>query len=137
MQRYRQGFTLIEIMVVVIILGVLTGLIVPQLFKHVGKSRHMVAAQKITQIESAIQLFATEYERLPETIEELIIRPSDIDEQLWLTPTVKQKNLLDPWKRPFVYIYPGDQNPDSFDLLSLGKDGQQGGTGENKDVTNW
>ncbi len=129
------AFTLVEIMVVVIIIGVLAGLIIPQVVSRIGKSRHGVAVQKLASIENAIQLFYTEYERYPEAIEELTTRPADIDEQQWQPPTLKPKNLIDPWGRPFVYVYPGE-NWD-FDLFSLGKDGQEGGQGENADVVNW
>ena len=131
----RAAFTLIEIMVVVVIIGVLAALVARPILGRVGKAKSGVAAGKIAIIETAINLFATEYDRFPEDMDELLARPDDIDEDDWLPPTVKAKDLKDPWDRRFLYRYPGENW--TFDLYTLGKDGQEGGTGENADITNW
>jgi len=132
---HAPGFTLVEILVVVIVIGVLAAMIVPQFFGRVGQAKTSVARQKVATIESAIQIFQTDYGRLPRTLDELVNRPGDIPAEKWHAPTIKPKDLIDPWDRPFLYHAPG--NHGVFDLYSLGADGQSGGDGENADITNW
>ena len=91
--------------------------------------------QQVGQIEQAIDLFCTDYERMPIDLDELVTRPGDIPEEKWNPPTIKPKNLLDPWGRPFEYRQPGEHG--IYDLLSLGRDGALGGESEDADVTNW
>lgn len=134
-RRVARAFTLVEVLVVVIIIGVLAAMIVPQFFGRVGQAKASVAKQKIATIESAIQVFQNDYGRLPRSLEELVSRPSDIPQEKWNAPTLKAKDLVDPWDRPFVYQAPGDHGV--FDLYSPGADGQGGGDGENADITNW
>lgn len=129
------AFTLVELVVVIIIIGVLAALVVPRLVGHTGKARHSVAMQQVGTIETAIQVFANEYQRYPDSLEELIVRPSDIDEDKWMPPTLKRKHLKDPWDRDYVYRYPGDHY--EYDLCSLGRDGIEGGEGEDADIVNW
>ena len=135
--RARHAFTIIEIMVVVVIIGVLAGLIVPQLVGRLGRSKQNVARQQVEQISMAINLFYTEYERHPIALDELVMRPTDIDASVWMPPTLKAKHLQDPWDRTYIYVYPGDHLPDSFDLASFGRDGEAGGQGEDTDIVNW
>ncbi len=130
-----RGFTLIEMMVVVIVIGVLAALVVPTFLGRAGKARKAVAQQKISNIETAVSLFYQDYSRFPETLEELTARPSDIPEEQWSVPTLRPKDLKDPWGRPFVYRYPGDNG--AYDILSLGADRQVGGQDENTDINNW
>ena len=137
MQKYRTasrtGFTLIEIMVVVIVIGIIAALIVPNLFDRAGKAKRAVAKQQVSTLEGAVQMFQQDYSRFPETLEELANPPTDVEGAS--PPSVKAKDLTDPWGNPFVYRYPG--NSWTFDLLSLGADGQEGGEGENADITNF
>ena len=134
-RRNRQAFTIVEILVVVIIIGVLVSMIAPQFLGRVGLSKQAVAQAKLVEIEKAIVIFSYDYERWPVNLDELTSRPADIDEAKWNQPDIKAKNLLDPWGRQFIYTQPGEHG--SFDLYSLGKDGQQGGEKENADVNNW
>lgn len=129
------GFTLIEIMVVVIVIGVLAALVVPNFLGRAAKAKKAVAQQKIGNIETAINLFYQDYSRFPETLEELVSKPADITEEQWTPPSLKAKDLKDPWGNPFVYRYPGDHG--AYDLYSTGADGQEGGEGDNKDINNW
>lgn len=129
----RRGFTLIEIMVVVIVIGVIAALIVPNLFDKAGKAKRSVAKQQVATLENAVQLFQQDYSRFPDSLEELANPPADAEGAS--PPSIKQKDLADPWGNPFVYRYPG--NNWTFDLLSLGADGQEGGEGEAADITNY
>ena len=133
--RRTAGFTLIEIMVVVIVIGVLSALILPSFLGRAEKARVATAKQQISVLETAITLFQSDYARFPETLEDLVEKPSDIDESQWTPPTIKEKNLDDPWGNRFVYRQPGDNGP--FDLLSMGSDGVVGGEDDGADVVNW
>lgn len=131
----RAGFTLVEILVVVVIIGVLAAVVVPQFFGRIGQAKASVAQQKLSAIDQAVQVFYYDYGRFPESLESLVNRPSDIDAEEWNAPSLKSKDLTDPWDNEFVYRVPGDHG--AFDLYSLGADGQEGGEGENADITNW
>jgi general secretion pathway protein G len=96
-----------------------------------------VARQKVAEIEKAVEIFHHDYERYPQSLDELIHRPGDIDESKWQSPLLKSKDLLDPWGRAFVYKCPGDHSEVPFDLYSLGADGKEGGEKDNADVVNW
>lgn len=134
-RRTAEGFTIVEIIVVVIIIAALATMIVPRFFGRVGTARRAVAAQMLREIEKAIELFAHDYGRWPEALDELITRPADIAEAKWQQPTLREKDLSDPWGRRFGYKCPGDHG--AYDVYSLGADGEPGGEGENTDVTNW
>ncbi len=132
----RAGFTIVEIMVVVVIIALLATMILPRLAGRIGRAKQGVATSNLADIEKAIEMFSIDYERYPAKLDELVARPSDIPEEKWNPPTVKSKDLLDPWDRQFIYKYPGDHEG-SFDLYSLGADGEVGGMKENEDITNW
>ena len=131
----RAAFTMVEIIVVVIIIAALAGLILPRFFGRVGTAKQSVAKQKLAEIEKAIDMFSYDYGRLPASLEELVNRPSDIPEEKWNAPSLRAKDLLDPWGREFLYQQPGEHG--TYDLQSLGADGQVGGEKENADVVNW
>jgi len=129
------AFTIVEILVVVVIIAALAGLILPRYLGKVGAAKSSVAKQKLAEIEKAVEMFSIEYGRLPENLDELTDRPPDIPDEKWTQPTLRQKDLLDPWERPFSYRCPGDNGP--YDLFCLGADGQMGGEHENADIVNW
>ncbi|WP_432800077.1 type II secretion system major pseudopilin GspG [Poriferisphaera sp. WC338] len=131
----RHAFTLIEILVVVVLIGVLVALVVPQLFGKKGKAQRAVAAQKLKAIESSISMFQLSYDRFPTSLDELVNRPTDIEEDKWESPTLKAKELKDPWGNDYVYVFPGTHG--TFDLYSYAADGQEGGEGDAEDVVNW
>ncbi len=131
----RRAFTIVEVLVVVVIIGVLATLIMPRFFGRVGTAKQGVAKQKLEVISQAVNLFRTDYGRFPNTLDELTQRPSDIDAEAWHEPTVRAKDLLDPWGRPFRYHCPGTH--DQYDVFSLGADDAEGGSGENADVVSW
>ena len=131
----RGAFTLIEVMVIVIVIGVIASIAIPTLFSNVGKAKGNVAKQRLASVEQAIHLFNSEYGRFPATLDELVTRPGDIEPEKWSEPTLKAKDLEDPWGNPWQYAVPGEHGV--FDLSSQGADGAPGGEGENADVVNW
>ncbi|MCC6682182.1 MAG: type II secretion system major pseudopilin GspG [Phycisphaeraceae bacterium] len=133
--RRRAAFTLVEIMVVVIIIGVLAAMIVVPYFGKAGQAKQSVAKHDISVLESAVNMFQQDYGRFPANLGELVTKPGDISDDQWSATGIKASNLNDPWGRPFNYVYPGTNW--AFEITSYGADGQPGGEGENADVNNW
>lgn len=129
-----RGFTLIEALVIITIIGVLAAVIAPRLLSRIGEAKTAVAKQRMSVIEQQVNLFLYDHERLPNDLNELVVQPPDVDPGKWQA-ALKEKELLDPWGVPFQYQYPGDNG--TFDLFTYGKDGQVGGEGDDTDVTNW
>lgn len=130
------GFTLLELLVVMVIIGLLAGFVGPRYFAQVGKSQTKVAAAQIDALEKALDQFRLDVDRYPTTEEGLAalnIAPSDAPG--WLGPYLKKTVPADPWGRPFIYKEPGEHG--DIDLYSLGKDGRAGGSGVDADITNW
>ncbi|MEM1026610.1 MAG: type II secretion system major pseudopilin GspG [Planctomycetota bacterium] len=130
-----RAFTLIEVMVVVIVIGILAALIAPRFLGRAEQAKRGVAERNIGQIESAINMFQLDYGRYPEALNELVEQPGDVPDDQWMTPDLKGKDLRDPWDNPYIYRYPGQHG--IYDLLSAGADGVEGGTDDNADITNW
>ena len=130
------GFTLLELLVVMVIIGLLAGFVGPRYFAQVGKSQTKVAAAQIDALEKALEQFRLDVNRFPTTEEGLAaLQKAPPDAPGWLGPYLKKAVPLDPWGRPFVYLEPGEHG--EIDLYSLGRDGRPGGTGPDSDVTNW
>ncbi len=133
----RRGFTLIEIIVVVMIIAVLATIIVPRVLEHVGSAKHSTAQSKANAIADAIILYQLDMGLSQISndfdLEVLLLAPDDggAPKGPYLN---KQDDILDPWNRPFEVIVPGDVNYD-FDVVSWGEDGEQGGEGVNEDIT--
>ncbi len=135
-KQKRQGFTLIEVIIVVIILGLIAALIVPRMFKKVEKSKRQLTKTQIVMIEGSIKFFKMDTGRYPTTQEGLKVlleNPGNVPN--WDGPYLEKGIPKDPWGRDYVYTYPGKNY--TFELISLGADGQPGGEDENKDVTNY
>ncbi len=134
--RERRGFTIIEVIVVVVILGVLAAVIGPRLLGRVGQSRQTVARSNGAALATAMGLYKIDCGP-PEpgaTLTVLWERPSNVAESKWQGPYVDSvKALLDPWDNPFHLVVPGQENVD-FDIVSYGSDGQPGGEGEAADI---
>lgn len=139
-QAQRRGaFTLVELLVVIVILSVLGGFLVPNLLKHIGKSKVDVVKPKLAIIEDAINRFYIDAERFPDDSEGLDVLVENIsDAEGWDGPYLKRSQILDPWGNPYIYISEGQINPGSFDLICTGADGQEGGEegSENADIYN-
>ena len=135
--RREHGFTLIELLVVLAILGLLIGLVAPQVMKYLGRARSDAARIEIQNIAAALDLYRLDMQRYPsqqDGLQALVQAPSGTT--AWNGPYLKQAKLpTDPWGRPYIYKIPGEHG--EYDLYTLGADNAPGGTGENQDVTNW
>lgn len=130
------GFTLLELLVVIVIIGLLAGYVGPKYFAQVGKSEIKVARAQIDAFEKALDSYRLDVGRYPTTEQGLgALETRPANEPKWQGPYLKKAVPLDPWGQPYQYRYPGEKG--EFDLFSLGKDGQPGGTGENADIGNW
>jgi general secretion pathway protein G len=134
--RADRGFTLLELLVVIVIIGLLAGLVAPKYFDQVGKSNTKIAKAQIDALEKALDQYRLDVGRYPATehgLAALTTRPPNVDR--WQGPYLKKPAPADPWGRAYQYKSPGDHG--DYDLASLGADGQPGGSGENADVTSW
>ncbi len=132
------AFTLVEIMVVVVVLGILAATIAPQ-FLHTAKDAKIGAAKSsIAELEAALERFYINMDRHPTTEEGLkvLVEAPSGEEKSWRGPYIKMLRP-DPWGRPYEYRSPGIHHPTSFDIWSKGADGADGGEGDAADVGNW
>ncbi len=132
----QKGFTLIELMIVVVILGILATMIMPKILSKPEKARRTKAMVDMKTIQQALSLFKTDTGRFPTTsegLQALVVNPGikGYDSEGYLEKVPK-----DPWGNSYIYLSPGLENRD-YDLISLGKDGEAGGTGYNADIESW
>ena len=133
--RSSLGFTLLELLVVVVIIGLLAGFVAPRYFGQIGKSEVTTARAQIDALEKALDQYRLDTGRYPTTelgLNALVQRPAN--EPKWNGPYLRKSVPLDPWGKPYQYKSPGERG--DFDLLSYGKDGQAGGSGESADLAN-
>lgn len=129
-----RGFTLLELLVVLAILGLIGSIAAPQVFKWLNKANVDTAKIQISALSSGVDLYRLEVGAYPPDLKALIVRPSDATR--WNGPYLKKNTLpKDPWGWEYQYKHPGDHG--IYDLYSLGADGEVGGDGENADLTNW
>jgi general secretion pathway protein G len=131
--RLEKGFTLLELLVVIVIIGLLAGYVAPRYFSQVGKSEIQVTKVQIDSLEKALDQFRLDLRRYPsaeEGLEALVARPGKLSG--WSGPYLKKAVPSDPWGRAYVYRVPGEKG--DFQLLSLGRDGKTGGEGEDADI---
>lgn len=129
------GFTLLELLVVMVIIGLLAGYVAPRYFGQIGKSEVKAARAQIDALEKAIDQYRLDTGRFPPQeggLVALVAKPDN--EPKWAGPYLRRDVPLDPWGRPYVYRVPGQKS--DYDLLSYGKDGRQGGSGEAEDIQN-
>jgi general secretion pathway protein G len=138
MRQFKKGFTFIEIMVVIILIGLLATLVAPKIFKGMGQAKVKIARSKMAVIENALSQFHLDCGRLPydaEGLEALLVAPEDVTGK-WNGPYLKKSEMLDPWDSPYIYVETGEHNVGSFDLVSMGADSAAGGEGDNADIYN-
>lgn len=121
--RTERGFTLLELLVVIVIIGLLAGYVAPRYFSQVGKSEIQVARAQIDALDKALDQYRLEKRRYPTTEEGLAA----------LQPYLKKGLPNDPWGRPYVYRVPGERGGE-YDVFSYGRDGKPGGRGEDADI---
>jgi len=132
----EQGFTLLEIMVVVVIIGLLAAIVVPNFVGNIDKAAVSRAKQDIRGIETALNLYRLDNFRYPSTsdgLQALVTNPGESIAPNWKAQL--RKLPIDPWNHPYQYAYPGQHG--EFDVFSYGADGQEGGEGINADIGNW
>jgi len=130
-----RGFTLLELLVVLVVLGLLVSIVGPRYFSQLGKSEGKAAQAQISSIVKALDMYRIDLGKYPTTEQGLAaLSAAPANEPRWRGPYLAKAVPPDPWGRPYVYKSPGETG--DFDLQSLGKDGAPGGTEENADIAN-
>jgi general secretion pathway protein G len=133
----KAGFTLLELLVVIVIIGLLAAFVAPKYFGQISKSKTQVARAQIEAFEKGIDQFRVDTGRFPTTeqgLNSLFAQPTN--EPLWRGPYIKKSIPLDPWNKAYVFKSPGTNGRD-YEIMSLGKDGKEGGDDEDADVSNF
>jgi|SRR5262245_23247344 len=136
----RSGFTLIEILVVIVVIAILATLVAPNIFQHVGAAKDATAKSQIEMLGAALDAYRLDNGRYPSTeqgLGALWEKPTVDPPANWKAPYLRKPVPLDPWGRAYVYLFPGQANAQGYDLLSYGADGKAGGEGEDADITSW
>ena len=132
----QQGFTLLELLVVMVIIGLLAGYVGPKYFAQIGKSEIKATRAQIDALEKALDQYRLDVGRYPSTEQGLnALMKQPAGETRWQGPYLRKDVPLDPWGAAYQYRQPGEHG--EFDLFSFGKDGKSGGDGEAADITNW
>ena len=130
-----RGFTLLELLVVMVIIGLLVGYVGPRYFAQIGKSEVKAARMQLDGFEKALEQYRLDTGHYPSSelgLEALVVRPAS--EARWQGPYLKKQVPVDPWGNPYIYRLGGPRG--EFEILSLGKDGRPGGDGEAADIGN-
>jgi len=136
----RAGFTLIEILVVIVVISLLAALVAPNVFQHVGAAKDAVAKSQIEMLEASLDAYRLDNGRYPTTDqglealwEEPVTEPRPTN---WRGPYTRKAIPLDPWGSAYMYASPGVVHPNGFDLMTYGADGLAGGEGDDADISN-
>jgi general secretion pathway protein G len=125
----RRAFTLLEIIVVVTIIAILATLVAPKVISNIWKSKQKIAKAEVSSLAQQVQLWMVDngYDEIPDEFELAWLTEGD-------SPYIGPDDLLDPWENPFVVLIPGEKNPNGFDIISYGADGEPGGSGKDNDI---
>lgn len=135
--KQLRAFTLLELLVVLVIIGLLAGYVGPRYFSQIGKSETKTAQAQLDALSKALDQYRLDTGRYPSTSQGLdALNQAPADEPQWRGPYLQKKVPLDPWKQPYIYRHPGEHGND-FDLFSYGSDGKAGGENDAVDITNW
>jgi general secretion pathway protein G len=132
-RNHSRGFTLVELLLVLVILALIGGLVLPGIIGKAEGAKVKAASSQINRLAMAVESFYLDTGTTPDSLELLVDESGGIDG--WNGPYVKPSSLKDPWGREYVYDYPGEHG--DFDLYSLGADGQPGGEDKNADINSW
>ena len=137
----RRGFTLIELLVVITVIAILAGLVSPMVFRNVGDAKATAARAQIETFGLALDTYYLHNDRYPNTAQNLaaLVTLPTVEPlaRNWRGPYLKKAVPLDPWGNPYHYVSPGVVNPSTYDLVSFGRDGKEGGVDEDADLTSW
>ena len=131
--KNARGFTLVELLLVLVILALIGGLVLPNIIGKAEGAKVKAAGSQISRLAMAVESFYLDTGTTPDNLDELVNESGNVDG--WNGPYVKPSSLKDPWGREYVYNYPGEHG--EFDLYSLGADGQPGGEDRNADINSW
>jgi general secretion pathway protein G len=141
MRHGHSGFTLLEILVVLVVIGVLATLVAPNVFRHVGSAKEATARSQIEMLGAALDAYRLDNGLYPTTEQGLLaltaeptLEPRPVS---WRGPYLRKTVPADPWGTPYEYVSPGQVNPSGFDLVSFGSDARPGGNGEAEDIRSW
>lgn len=129
----QKGFTLVELLLVLVILGLIAGLVLPGIIGKAEGAKVKAAASQVSRLSMAVESFYLDTGVTPESLKQLVEDPGSSGG--WNGPYVKAASLKDPWGREYEYVFPGEHG--EFDIFSLGADGQPGGEGKDADINSW
>ena len=129
----QRGFTLVELLLVLVILALIAGLVLPGIIGKAESAKAKAASSQISRISMSVESFYLDTGLTPDSLDDLVNEPSGANG--WNGPYIKNSLLKDPWGRPYQYRAPGEHG--DFDIQSFGADGQQGGEKNNADITSW
>jgi general secretion pathway protein G len=129
----QRGFTLVELLLVLVILALIAGLVLPGIIGKAESAKAKAASSQISRISMSVESFYLDTGNPPSSLEELVNEPSGVAG--WNGPYIKNSILKDPWGQDYKYSVPGEHG--DFDILSFGADRQQGGEGKNADINSW
>ncbi len=135
-RRRHQGFTLLELLVVMVIIGLLAAYVGPKYFAQIGKSEMKTTKAQIVGLEKALQQYRIDVGRYPTTeqgLAALMTKPANVNK--WAGPYLEKSIPMDPWGRPYIFVSPGEHG--DYDISSNGQDGRPGGDGLDADTTSW